>query len=121
MLIDIESGAEIKKIPYRTTFNLLEKRLSQKQFADVVAEIKQRIEDAGDEIVTAGWLPGADWSGTPFQPIYETAALQNKEVAAKMFGLMVWYTIMHHPDRWGSGRFEKDGRPLSSRTYFRLK
>ena len=86
-----------------------------------MAEIKQRIKDAGDEIVTAGWLPGADWAGTPFQPICETVARKNKEVAAKMFGLMVRSTIMQHPDRWESGRFEKDGRPLSSRTSFRLK
>ena len=121
MLIDIASGEEIRHIPHRQTFNLLKKRLSQKQFDGVVAEIEQRIKDAGDEIVTAGWLPGADWSGTPFQPIYETAARKNKEVAAKMFGLMVWYTIMQRHDCWGSGRFEKDGLPLSSRTYFRLR
>ncbi len=121
MLIDIKSDEEITNIPYPQMFDRLEKRLSPKQFEDVVAEIKQRIKNAGDEIVTAGWLPGTDWSGTPFQPIYEIAARKNKEVAAKMFGLMVWYTIMKHPDRWGSGRFEKDGRPLSSRTYFRLR
>ena len=121
MLIDIESGRAIRDIPFPQTFNPLKARLSPEEFEGVVAEIKQRIENAGGEIVTAGWLPGADWSDTPFLPIYETAARGNQEVAAKMFGLMVWYTLVHRSERWGSGRFEKDGRQISSRTYFRLR
>ena len=120
MLIDI-SGKEIGHIPFRETFDPLKARLSQGQFKAVVAEIEQRIKDAGDEIVTSSWLPGKNWEGTPFQPIYEIAAKKNEKVAGKMFGLMVWYTIMKHPDRWGSGRFEKDGRELSGRTYFRIR
>ena len=100
-------------------FNLLKKRLSPEQFEAVVAEIEQRIKDAGEKIVTSSWLPGKDWSGTPFQPIYEIAAKRSREAAAKMFGLMVWYTIMQHPDCWMSGRFQMDGRDLPGRTYWR--
>lgn len=121
MLIDMYSNEEITKIPYRPMFDLLVERLAQEQFKDVVAEIEQRIKDAGNEIVTSSWLPGKNWEGTPFQPIYEIAALRNKEVAAKMFGLMVWYTIQQHPDRWMSGRFQMDGHDLPGRTYFRPK
>ena len=121
MLLDMYSGREITHIPFPEIFDPLKKRLSQKQFEDVVAEIKQRIEDAGNEIFTSSWLPGRDWSGTPFQPIYEIAAQGHKEVAAKMFGLMVWYTVMQHPDRWMSGRFQMDGSDLPGRTYFRPK
>ena len=36
----------------------------------MVARIDELIDDAGAEIATAGWLPGSDWTGTPFQPIY---------------------------------------------------
>lgn len=121
MLLDMYSRKEITHIPFRETFDTLKARLSQDQFEAVVAEINQRIKDAGDEIVTSSWLPGKNWEGTPFQPIYEIAAQGHKEVAAKMFGLMVWYTIMKRPDCWMSDRFQMDGRDLPGRTYFRPK
>lgn len=120
MLIDIESGKEITYVPHPQTFNPLQTCLSPKEFDDIVVHINELIENAGGEIVTAGWLPGSDWSGTPFLPIYETTAKRNQDLAGKMFGLMVWYTVMKRPERWGFGRFEKDGREIGSMTYFRL-
>ena len=41
-------------------------------------------------------------------------------LSAKCFGLLVWYVIMHRPEKWASGRDEKDGRDIGSRTYFRV-
>ena len=120
MLIDLESGKEITHVPHRETFDLLKARLRDAEFGDVVAQINELIENAGGEIVTAGWLPGSEWRDTPFWPIYETAARKNQDVAGKMFGLMVWHTIMERPERWSFGRFEKDGREIGSMTYFRL-
>ena len=120
MLIEIESGKEIAHVPHPQTFNPLKARLSLEEFEGVVVRINELIENAGGEIVTAGWLPGSDWSGTPFLPIYETAAKKNQDVAGQMFGLMVWYTIMQRPERWSFGKFEKDGREIGSMTYFRV-
>jgi hypothetical protein len=34
---------------------------------------------------------------------------------------MVWEVFMERPERWFSGRFEKDGEPIKSRTYFQPK
>lgn len=120
MLIDIDSGKEITKILHPDTFKLIRKRLSPDDCSGVMDEINKRIDEAGGEIVTAGWLPGPDWSDTPFQCIYDTAALKSKGEAAKMFGLMVRYTIMQRPERWGSGKYKIDGREIGSQTYFRL-
>jgi hypothetical protein len=36
-----------------------------------------------------------------------------------MHPLMVWVVFMKRPEKWFSGRFEKDGEPIGSRTYFR--
>jgi hypothetical protein len=66
-------------------------------------------------------MPGSDWTGTPFQRLYEKGAQRNYDVAAKMFGLLVWYVFMEHPERWGSRRYQKDGRDIGSRTYFKLQ
>ena len=63
-------------------------------------------------------MPGNDWTGTVFEPIYSKAARQSYEASARCFGLMVWETFMERPEIWFSGRFEKDGEPIGSRTYF---
>lgn len=120
MLIDITSRKEIMRIPHPETSKLIQDRLSPGDFNGVVDEINKRIDEAGGEIATAGFLPGPDWSNTPFQCIHDTAAKKNKEFSAKMFGLMVWYTIMQRPERWGFGRYNIGDREIESLTYFRL-
>lgn len=86
----------------------------------MVARIDELIDEAGGEIATAGWLPGSDWTGTPFEPIHAIAARQDFGRAAMFFGQLVWFAVMRRPERWGSGRYQVDGRDTSSRTYFRL-
>jgi hypothetical protein len=119
MLIGID-GKKIERVPFATDFKTLRKRLTDSEFLAAVDRINQLIDAAGGEIATAGWLPGSDWTGTPFAPIYGKAAKGEYSVAAKLFGLLVWYTVMQRPERWGSGRYQKDGRDIGSRTYFRL-
>jgi hypothetical protein len=86
----------------------------------VLAEINRRIDAAGGKIVTAGWLPGSDWRGSPFQLVYEKAARQDYGLAARLFGLAVWKVVMDRPERWASGRFELNGQDIGSRTYFQV-
>jgi hypothetical protein len=66
-------------------------------------------------------MPGSNWGGTVFQPIYEKAARRDFNASARCFGLMVWEVFMERPERWSSGRFEKNGEPIGSRTYFRIQ
>lgn len=120
MLIDVDSGKPIERVPFETDFNALRRRLSETEFSAMVDRVNELIEKSGAEIATAGWLPGSDWNGTPFQPIYETAAPGDFDRAAMFFGQLVWYTIMRRPERWASGRYQVDGRDTGSRTYFRL-
>jgi len=119
MLIDFMDGTTITKIPYASEYNLMVRRLTPAELDAMKAELNTMID--ADEIHTAGWMPGSDWSSTPFQPLYEKAALRNYDLSAKMFGLLVWVVFMERPERWSSGRFEKDGVDIGSRTYFRLK
>jgi hypothetical protein len=121
MLIDIESGRVITTIPHEAKFQLLRRRLSANEFDAMVSRIDDLIDEAGGEIATAGWLPGSDWTGTPFEPIYTKAARQDFAGSAMFFGQLVWYAVMQRRERWGSGRYEVDGRDIGSRTYFRLK
>lgn len=120
MLIDIDSGRTIESVPFKSDFDLLRMRLSEDEFEAIVGRINELIDEAGAEIATAGWLPGSDWTGTAFAPIYTTAARGDFERSAKFFGQLVWYTMMKRPERWGSGRYQLDGKEIGSRTYFRL-
>lgn len=118
MLIDLMTGKPITRMPYEKEYRSYLARMTSSEVAAVEAELDARIS-AGD-IHTAGWMPGKDWNGTPFQPIYDKAARRDYGLAARCFGLMVWATFMKRPETWTSGRFEKDGEPIGSRTYFRV-
>lgn len=119
MLIDIDTGKPINRMPFSEDFAALRGKLTTAEFDAAIARINELIDTQGKgNIATAGWLPGRDWRGTPFWPIY--ANFQDEKQSAKLFGLLVWFTFMERPDQWGSGRYEKDGRDIGSRTYFRL-
>jgi hypothetical protein len=120
MLIDIETGRTIGQVPFRRDFDILRARLPEADFDAMVARINELINAGGAEIATAGWLPGSDWTGTPFEPIFTVAARQDYQRSALFFGQLVWFVIMERPEPWGSGRYQVDGRDIGSRTYFRL-
>ena len=120
MLIDIDTGKTRDRVPYEPHFEALRRRLSVSEFDAMVARINDLIDESGAEIATAGWLPGSDWTGTPFEPIYTKVARGDFDRSAMFFGQLVWYTIMNRPEPWGSGRYQVDGRDIGSRTYFRI-
>jgi hypothetical protein len=120
MLIDINTGKRIVKIPHRAEFDACRRRLSDNEFDAMEKRVNELIDAAGREVATAGWLPGNDWTGTPFLPIYEKAARLDRVRAGLFFGQLVWFTVMNRPERWGSGKYEKDGVPIGSQTYFRI-
>jgi hypothetical protein len=121
MLRSLFGDKPIESVPGAREFELLKSRLSDPEFDAMVDRINELIDESGAEIATAGWLPGADWTGTVFQPIYDKAAPQDYQRSAMFFGQLVWFTIMNRPETWRSGRFEVDGREIGSRTYFRSR
>lgn len=120
MLIDVDTGKTIDQVPYGSKFEALRRRLSGAEFDRMVERVDELIDESGAEIATAGWLPGSDWTGTAFEPIYSKAAPADFEQSALFFGQLVWYTVMKRPERWASGRYQLDGKDIGSRTYFRL-
>ena len=118
MLVNVDNGQTVTKVPYIRDYRRAMGHLAAGEIAAMKAELNRKI-DAND-IHTAGWMPGSDWTGTVFQPLYEKGAGRDYALAAKMFGLLVWVVFMERPERWGSGRYQKDGKDLSSRTYFLL-
>jgi hypothetical protein len=120
MLIDISTGRPITRVPFQREFDILRGRLLDAEFEAMIAQVNTLIDEAGGEIGTAGWLPGSDWTDTPFAPIYTKAAPGDFDRSAMFFGQLVWFTVMGRPEPWASGRYEIDRRDIGSRTYFRL-
>jgi hypothetical protein len=120
MLYSIDDMAiPITRIPHAKEYRAWRDRLSVQQLQAVKDEINRRF-DMGD-VETAGWIPGSDWTGTVWQPIYDVACQGSSGAAGLCFGLLVWETVMEREDHWSFGRFEKDGVPIRSLTYFRIE
>lgn len=117
MLIALMSRRQITQVPYAAYYKRCTKKLTL-EIKAIKAELNRMID--GSDIHTAGWMPGVDWRGTPFQAIHEKATGCDPTLAARLFGLIVWEVFMERPETWTSGRFEKDGEPIGSRTYFRV-
>ena len=119
MLFNIDSN-KIDWIPYYAEYETWKNRLEQldpKAFQKIVDELNRRVN--GSEVHTSSWIPGSNWSGTVFQPIYD--ACLDEESAAKFFGLILWEVMMKRKgEAWCFGRYEKDGIPIEGLTYFRV-
>ena len=118
MIYSIDRGELITKLPHEKDFNARRKSIGDNEYNIIVNELNNRID--GDEVHTAGWMPGHDWDNTVFKPIYQACG-KNKDIAGQLFGLIVFKVFMDRDDNWGCGRYEKDGKPIRSMTYFRLK
>lgn len=120
-ICDLHSGNAVKGVLQSgkrgQTYALLLSRLSMAELSAIRAALSERIE--GSRIETASWIPGADWRGTPYQVIYEKGAKLNHDVAALMFGLMVWEAFEDHEDDWYTERFSMGGEEDRFRVYFK--
>ena len=64
-LYSIDSGGQIREVtytPHQAEFSVCRSRLTSAQIDAIHAELRDMID--GDEIHTAGWMPGHDWTDT---------------------------------------------------------
>ncbi len=118
MLYSIEDKSPISNIPHAQHYNLIRSRLSQQEFNAITDAINSVFN--GVEVQCASFIPGAEWEGTPYMPLYENVASGDFELAAKLFGLMVWVTLLNRQDTWSFGRYPLTGRDIEGMTYFRV-
>ena len=116
MLYSIDTGKYVNKVPHKAEFDKWMRNLSAADYQAIADELNSRID--GNDINTAGWIPGHDWTGTVYEPIYN-ACNKNVMQSGLFFGLIVFDLLMRRDDKvWGFGRFEKDGKQIASMTYF---
>jgi hypothetical protein len=118
MLYTIDRSHYIDDIPYEADYRRWRSRLSDAEYNSIITELNERIDEG--EIHTSSWMPGNNWAGTVYDPIYQKACDQNTAESAKCFGLFLWVVLQNHPDVWAFGRYEKNGVPIHGLTYFKL-
>lgn len=118
MIYSIEAESYIERIPHLKDYKRWRSGLSDKEYQNIYDELFERID--GSEIETSSWIPGSDWTGTVFQPIYEKACYRDNREAAKFFGLILWHVILEHDEVWAFGRYKLGDIPIEGLTYFRI-
>ena len=122
MLFKINENSQqlekIQRVPYAQKFQEWCERLTNSQLETIRTTLQAMINE--DEVHTSSWMPGNDWTDTPWLPIYEDACGHNVEDAAKCFGIFVWEAFMNHHDDWSFVRLEITGRQVAGLTYFRI-
>lgn len=122
MLYTIEDNRDLQPItyiPHLVEFTLWRNRLSDDEYGAIIDTLNKRIDSS--TIETAGWIPGNNWKGTVYEPIYTKACNYNEEQSGLCFGLFVWVTFMERDDAWSFGRYEVNNIPIRSLTYFRIQ
>ena len=112
----------ITRIPHESTNRSIINRISSDNLLAIRNEINRLIDeviDSHNELITSGWLPGTDWTGTVWDPIY-IASRNNFKQAGMVFGTLVFEEIMSRPEDWSFGKYQVDGRDIGSTTYFRI-
>lgn len=112
MLYSLDTMKKITSVPHEREFIAWTRRLSPAEMQAIKDELNRRIN--GGEVHTSSWIPGRDWTGTPFQPIWEKACQRNVDAAAKCFGLILWQVMMEHPEPWSFGRYKLGEMPIVS-------
>ena len=124
MLFDLDGNLQAH-IPHRVDYDRWRARLSDADHASIMEALHgimnaaiERGEDRNENgIFNSSYIPGADWRGTPYQPIY-VACGENFDHARFFYGLLVWEAVMNHGEEWVFIRQEIDSdRPLGL-TYF---
>ena len=118
MLYSLEPQNWIERVWHQADFDRWRNRLTDEQHAAIQAELNRYVDTR--EIATSSWIPGADWEGTAFWPIYDGACRRSEEAAAKFFGLLVQEVFIARPETWSFGRYEKDGVEIGGMTYFQI-
>ncbi|MGN4425712.1 hypothetical protein ACTFQN_18000 [Bacillus cereus group sp. MYBK30-1] len=117
MIISVDTGKIKKKLPYQEEYEKWKVNLSSEDLKRITYVLNQMINE--DEIHTSGWMPGSNWMGTVFEPIYH-ACNRNQTQAALFFGLIVYKVFMDREEIWACGRFDLHGKNIKSLTYFRV-
>ena len=116
MLYSVDADKCLTTIPHLADFQRWRARLSDAEFKVIVDELNAKVD--GGTIHTSSWMPGNNWAGTVFDPIYQKACDQDETASARCFGLFLWVVMVNRPETWAFGRYKLKDIPIEGLTYF---
>jgi hypothetical protein len=123
MLVAIRENGNVEPIMNQTHekhFSQWMRNLQTDDFQHICEALNTYIDREGQgEIVTSSWIPGADWTHTPYQPIYESVG-EDWQTARFFYGLILWRVKMDRSETWAFGRYPRQAGDVIGLTYFRV-
>lgn len=111
MLVSIDGKAKTR-VAYKKDFEKRRKNLSDEDYIAIINELN-KVVDGGD-CHTSSWIPGRNWKGTVYEPIWH-ASRRNDEVAAMFYGQILYQVMIERPETWFFGKFGH----ARGKTYFK--
>lgn len=93
------NGKIYNQAPHQSTLNALKRNLTNKELDAIIKELNHIISSS-QGIETSSYIPGSDWTGTVYQPIYEKGADYSFDLAAKMFGILLFEVFINRSETW---------------------
>ncbi len=118
MLSSIESNV-INTVWYKKFFDASKSWLSDDEYQAMIDELNRIVQNSIDDnsdIVVSSFIPGSDWSGTVWNPIYTKACGFDFDHAAQFFGLLVCQVLIDREEEW---YFIKQETAARGMIYFR--
>ena len=91
MLSSIE-GNIVNTVWHKKFFDASKSWLSDDEYQAMIDELNRIVQnniDNNSDIVVSSFIPGSDWSGTVWDPIYTKACGFDSDYSAQFFGLLV--------------------------------
>jgi hypothetical protein len=105
----------VTEVPHAKDYKDWCSRLSAAELDEIRKALNARIGQC--DIHTSSWMPGSNWQGTAYQPIYDKACNQSFQQSGWFFGLILWDVMVDRPEEW---YFIKDPNgDILGTTYFR--
>lgn len=125
MLRDAITGREITSVYDPVEFKLLQARLPQEGLDRIVTELVRQLDEVlVGGTISASWIPGHDWVGTIYMPIYEKVGRQDEKLSALFFGTLMQDTVIHHKSWWSRVKTpkapQKDPEGMEITLYWRV-
>lgn len=117
MLYSLDTGKYVKTLPHEKDYKKWKSNLSDEDYKKIVDALNCKID--GSDINTSSWIPGSEWAGTVYEPLY-FACKGNPTKAGMFFGLILFKLMLERDDVWGFGKYEKNGVSIKGITYFLL-
>jgi len=100
----------------REQYNAWRSNISDGNYNSIVDSINDYVDN--HDYFTSSFIPKAIWGDEPCRPLLD-ACYQNEEHAGFFFGLIVWLTIIHHPEEWVFKLADKDTDDIFGTTYWK--